>query len=113
MSGGASAIAHVVRAQLLRSRGCRCPWSNRASASYWRKFDSNYALVAGASKRARQSTTTAALAAASSDETPPMVASDSTHELSVAFEEIAQGKLLVREPQRGGKGSRRDSKVSA
>jgi len=70
------------------------------------RVDSNYALVNAAGKRARQlNSYRRAGGSVFSDETPPMVASDSTHELSVALEEIAQGKLLVKEPQRGRKGS--------
>jgi DNA-directed RNA polymerase subunit omega len=61
------------------------------------QVDSNYALVVGAAKRARQLTSYkhAQEDGAFVDITPPMVNTQSKHNLTIALEEIAQGKLKV------------------
>jgi len=67
------------------------------------QVDSRYALVDAASKRARQiNSYRRAGGGVFSDETGPMVDVSSGHDLSIALEEIAQGKLRVIDRQVDG-----------
>ncbi|CAB4881124.1 MAG: DNA-directed RNA polymerase subunit omega [Actinomycetes bacterium] len=63
--------------------------------------ESNYALVIAAAKRARQiNAYYHALGEGSYEEyVPPMVQTSSHNQLTIALEEIAQGKLLVEKPK--------------
>ena len=63
--------------------------------------ESNYALVIAAAKRARQiNAYYHALGEGSYEEyVPPMVQTSSRNQLTIALEEIAQGKLLVETPK--------------
>ncbi|MCX6387238.1 MAG: DNA-directed RNA polymerase subunit omega [Solirubrobacterales bacterium] len=62
---------------------------------------SNYALVIAAAKRARQiNAYYHALGEGSYEEyVPPMVSTTSRNQLTIALEEIAQGKLIVDAPK--------------
>jgi DNA-directed RNA polymerase subunit omega len=65
------------------------------------QVNSNYALVNAAAKRARQiNTYRYAGGGVFSEEMPPMASASSEHELSIALEEIAQGKIRVVEGRR-------------